>query len=88
MSRQLLHWRGRVPGTKALKPPPPIPSRDSCSKLERLIQQEFEIPGLDTATTSGTSVHALKKSRLKMKPGRVLYIVMEFHLVAYFQINL
>ena len=46
MSRQLLHWRGRVPWTKALNPPPPVPSRGSCSKLERLIQQELNYLGL------------------------------------------
>ena len=41
MSRQLLYWRERVPATKEFNPPLPVPSRVSCSKLERLIQQEL-----------------------------------------------
>ena len=45
MSRQLLHWRRRVTGTKAFNPLPPIPSRGSCIKLERLIQQKLNYLG-------------------------------------------
>ena len=43
MSKQLLHWRGRVPGTKMLNSPPPPPQVvGSCSKLERLIKPELK----------------------------------------------
>ena len=35
--------------------------------------------GLDMATTSSTSVHALKKHQLQIKPGSGLHTAMEFH---------
>ena len=58
MSRQLLLWRARFPGTK---------------QAGRTDPAGIEIPGFDMATTSITSVHALKKHRLQIKPGSGLY---------------
>ena len=81
MSGQLLHWtcwRRRVPGTKALNPPPPIPSRVQLQQAGKTDSAGTEIPGLDMATTSSTSVHALEKRRLQIKPGSGLYTAMEF----------
>ena len=60
MSRQLLHWRGGVHGTKALNPPPPVLSLGYLQQAEKTDSAGIEIPGLDTATTSSTFVHALK----------------------------
>ena len=79
MLRQLLHWRGRVPGTKALNPPPPVPSREQLQQVWKIVSAGIEVPGLDTATTSSTSVHALKKGHLQIKSGSGLYMAMEFH---------
>ena len=57
----------------------PSQVRSSYTKLERLIQQELKYLGYDMATTSSTSVYALKKRRLQIKPGSALYTAIEFH---------
>ena len=69
MSGQLLHWRGRVPRTKALNPPMPVPSRGQLQQAGKTDSAGIEITGLDMATTSRTSVHALKKRRLQIEHG-------------------
>ena len=61
MSRQLLHWRERVPGTKALNPPPPVPSQGKLQQAGKTDSAGTEIPRLDMAATSSTPVHTLKK---------------------------
>ena len=48
-------------------------------QAEKTDSAGIKIPGLDMATTSSTSVHALKKRRLQIKPGSGLYTAMEFH---------
>ena len=47
-------------GTKALNPPPPVLSLGQLLQAVKTDSAGNEIPGFDTATTSGTSVHALK----------------------------
>ena len=69
MLRQLLHWRGRILGNKAPNPPPPVQSLGQLQQAWKTNSSAIEIPGLDTATSPSTSVHALKKSRLQIKPG-------------------
>ena len=78
MFRQLLHWRGRVPGTKALNRPLPVPSRGQLQQVWKIVPAGIEVPGLDTATTSSSSVHALKKRRLEIKSGSGLYTARNF----------
>ena len=56
----------------------PVPSRGQLQQVRGNDSAGIEIPGLDTATTS-TSVHALKKHRLQIKPGSGLYTAMELH---------
>ena len=59
MSRQLLLWRVRFPETK---------------QAGRTDPAGIEIPGFDMATTSITSVHALKRHCcLQIKAGSGLY---------------
>ena len=79
MSKQLLHWRGRVPKTKALNPPPLVLSQGQLQQVGKTDSAGTEIPWLDMASTSNTSVHALKKCCLQIKPGSGLYTAMEFH---------
>ena len=67
MSKQFLHWRGMVSGTKAINPPPPVPSRGQLQQAGKTDSAGIKIPGLDMATTSSTCVHALKKRRLQIK---------------------
>ena len=67
MSRQLLHWRGRVgtKGFKALNSLPPVPSRGAvASSWNDWFSRNWNT-WLDTATTSSTSVHTLKKRRCR-----------------------
>ena len=42
--RQLLHWRGRVLGTKGLNPPPPVPSRGQLQQVSKIVSAGIEVP--------------------------------------------
>ena len=65
--------------TKALNPPPLVLSRGQLQQVGKTDSAGIEIPWLDMASTSSTSVHALKKRCLQIKPGSGLYTAMEFH---------
>ena len=61
MSKQLLHWRVRVPGTKSLNTLPRlVSSRGQLQQAGKTDSAGIKIPSLDMATTSSTSLHALK----------------------------
>ena len=75
-----LHGEGGFPGPKrAIHTVRPKSEAVAASWKVETDSAGTEIPRLDTATTSTTSVHVLEKCRLQSKPGGEFYTAMEFH---------